>query len=213
MSELLPGSTGQVPEEWRDVVGYEGFYAVSSRGRVKSLARVVSYSSWMHGPVDRNVPERILGSGMSAGYRLFTLWKEGRRQAVRGHTLVAKAFLGPCPIAGMEVLHGNGDRADNRVENLRWGTRSENMQDAVRHGTHPRASIENCLNGHRLAMPNLKPPNARTKHYRTCLACSHARSWRWYSINKRGIEVSDAEFLAYADRKYAELTGKVGDLA
>ena len=42
--------------------------------------------------------------------------------------------MGPRP-EGMECRHLNGDRKDNRIENLRWGTRAENAQDRVIHGT------------------------------------------------------------------------------
>jgi hypothetical protein len=60
--------------------------------------------------------------------------RTGRRRNARVNLLVIEAFVGPCP-PGMECRHLNGVRTDNRVENLAWGTRSQNMQDAVRHGT------------------------------------------------------------------------------
>jgi hypothetical protein len=50
------------------------------------------------------------------------------------HRLVLEAFVGPCP-AGMEACHNNGVRTDNRLENLRWDTRSANCRDRIRHGT------------------------------------------------------------------------------
>jgi hypothetical protein len=50
-----------------------------------------------------------------------------------GH-LVANAFIGPNP-GKLDLCHGDGNKQNNRVENLRWGTRSENTQDALRHGT------------------------------------------------------------------------------
>lgn len=53
------------------------------------------------------------------------------------HRLIAFAFLGPCP-SGCEVRHLNGIPSDNRLENLSYGTHSQNMQDAIRHGTAPR---------------------------------------------------------------------------
>lgn len=49
--------------------------------------------------------------------------------------LVLNTFIGPKP-PGMECRHLNGIRGDNRLENLCWGTRSENQQDSVQHGTH-----------------------------------------------------------------------------
>jgi hypothetical protein len=55
------------------------------------------------------------------------------------HRLVLEAFVGPCP-PGMECLHVDGDRENNRVSNLRWGTRRENQADRVRHGTDIRGS-------------------------------------------------------------------------
>lgn len=45
--------------------------------------------------------------------------------------------MGPCP-PGMECCHNNGNRTDNRVENLRWDTRRANMQDKREHGRFPR---------------------------------------------------------------------------
>jgi DNA-binding transcriptional regulator YiaG len=48
------------------------------------------------------------------------------------HRLVMLAFVGPCP-AGHEVRHINGDPSDNRLVNLRYGTRSENQKDRARH--------------------------------------------------------------------------------
>jgi hypothetical protein len=50
------------------------------------------------------------------------------------HRLVLEAFVGPCP-EGMECRHLDGDPANNRLENLRWGTHRENAADQVRHGT------------------------------------------------------------------------------
>jgi hypothetical protein len=50
------------------------------------------------------------------------------------HRLVLEAVIGPCP-AGMEARHLNGDRYDNRADNLAWGTHQENVDDKRRHGT------------------------------------------------------------------------------
>jgi hypothetical protein len=67
----------------------------------------------------------------SSGYPTVALGR-GRTRTV--HSLVAEAFIGPRP-HGMEVRHINGVRTDPRRVNLCYGTRSENILDAVAHGT------------------------------------------------------------------------------
>lgn len=70
----------------------------------------------------------------TGGYRRVNLYKDGKRHHKFVHRLILEAFVGPCP-DGMEGCHNNGDPADNRLENLRWDTRSCNILDAIRHGT------------------------------------------------------------------------------
>lgn len=67
------------------------------------------------------------------GYFQIGLWN-GKRSVFLGvHRLVLQTFVGPCP-KGMQCRHLNGNRTDNRLENLCWGTRIENMQDRELHG-------------------------------------------------------------------------------
>lgn len=47
--------------------------------------------------------------------------------------LVLEVFIGPCP-EGMEARHLDGDIKNNRLDNLKWGTRKQNAKDKVRHG-------------------------------------------------------------------------------
>ncbi len=58
---------------------------------------------------------------------------------MRVHRLVLLVFVGPCP-PGMGCRHLNGNPADNRLENLAWGTHTENMADRNRHGNYTRGS-------------------------------------------------------------------------
>lgn len=51
------------------------------------------------------------------------------------HSLVCKAYHG-LPKKGLEVRHLDGNRKNNHPDNLCWGTRRENMLDAIKHGTH-----------------------------------------------------------------------------
>ena len=60
--------------------------------------------------------------------------KLGRWKRARLHRLILESFGGPCP-EGMECRHLDGDRSNNVLNNLAWGTRSENRADQVLHGT------------------------------------------------------------------------------
>ena len=110
-------------EEWRDVVGHEGLYEVSDRGRVI-----------------RTDTRRAVTRRGARGYVKANLRKEGIVKDRVVHRLVLAAFVGPCP-DGMECRHLNGIRDDNQLANLAWGTRKENMADKVGHGTSNRGSL------------------------------------------------------------------------
>jgi HNH endonuclease/NUMOD4 motif len=116
---LIPAAT---EAEWRPVPGYEGLYEVSDDGRVCSY-----YFGRVH----------LLSPGVkSNGYALVILCLRRVQRSHTVHTLVTRAFIGPCP-DGQEVRHLDGNRLNNRLANLAYGTRSENVLDSVRHGTHP----------------------------------------------------------------------------
>ncbi len=135
-------------EIWKPVAGYEGRYSVSNLGRVKSLKRVTEP---LHGGHPRICPETILKGEQNTRdhhYRVrLYINTETRRFLV--HRLVLTAFVGPCP-DGMVGCHNNGDPTDNRVENLRWDTRSENVRDQIDHGNHLQASKTHCKYGHEI---------------------------------------------------------------
>ena len=120
-------------EEWRDVIGCEGWYQVSSKGRVRSVDRVVTFSDGRL----RKYKGRIISQYLGNGYPRVTLKMNGVDLRAHVHSLVAKAFLGPRPFAH-DVLHGDGNRANNFVSNLRYGTRKDNSRDSITHGTHLR---------------------------------------------------------------------------
>lgn len=117
-------------EEWRQVPGFEGYYEVSSLGRVKSVGRVVM----MGNGVRKTIKELILTPTPAACYLAVALWRDNKIKTCKIHTLVALAFIGPRP-GGMEVAHWNGDGRDNRVNNLRYATPAQNTLDKLRHDT------------------------------------------------------------------------------
>lgn len=127
------------PERWLPVSGFEGLYEVSDRGRVRSLDRVLPYErrdqySGRALLIERRRKGQLLRPGrQSDGHVSVSL---GRGHSVNVHILVLQTFVGPCP-DGHEALHWNDVPDDNRLSNLRWGTRSDNLLDAVRNGRKP----------------------------------------------------------------------------
>lgn len=80
-------------------------------------------------------PFRLAEAVSSRGYLFVSLVLDGKKQSRPVHTMVCAAFHGPKPTSSHEVRHLDGDRRNNRPDNLRWGTRSENEADKRRHGT------------------------------------------------------------------------------
>lgn len=68
------------------------------------------------------------------GYIYVGLSRRGRIRTLRVHRLVLEAFVGRCP-PGMECCHGDHDKTNNRLSNLRWATHWDNMRDSYRDGS------------------------------------------------------------------------------
>lgn len=134
------------------------YYFVSADGDVLSIRRTVP----------RLMSKRFRHDGY-----LFVRLRIGPRRFrdFPVHRLVASAFHGSCPI-GMECRHLNGNQADNRASNLAWGTRSENTQDSLRHGTHHMAARSACSNGHEYTPENTRSERGR----RICRTCARIRT-------------------------------------
>lgn len=105
------------PEEWRPIIGYEGHYEVSNAGAVRSKT-------------GRFLKPLAVGRG----YQSVALSKNAHVTHFLIQHLVLEAFIGAAE-QGQEARHANGCASDNRISNLSWGTRFENMADAARHGT------------------------------------------------------------------------------
>lgn len=113
-------------EVWKAIPDWEGCYEASDAARIRSVLRF-SGGRWQAGIILRLTPN-------NRGYLRVDLHKDGRRQrGVHVAHLVALTFLGPRP-ENLFVCHNNDDKHDNRVVNLRYGTRADNIADATVHG-------------------------------------------------------------------------------
>lgn len=141
-------------EEWRSIPGYERTYRVSSIGRVESIPRPRTRGGLLSIKLGKR------------GYPAVALVQDGKQATHEVHRLVALAFLGPRP-EGQEVRHLDGDRTNCTASNLAYGTRSENLADAQRHGTHPTGSRTHCPRGHAYNAENTRLYQGR----RYCKGC------------------------------------------
>lgn len=123
-------------EEWREIIGYP-IYQVSSFGRVRSRGR--HKKGWA-----------ILKPGLGGiGYQRIGLYNKKSHKISQVHHLVLNAFVG-LRKPGQECRHLDGNPANNKLVNLRWGTKDENAADRLAHGrthageNHPMSKLTNA---------------------------------------------------------------------
>lgn len=116
---------------WKKIPGYEN-YEASDAGEIRSVNRTETYR-WKGGIYQRSKKGKVLKQtrNKNNGYLYVHL---GRGVIFTVHRLVAWAFLGPQE-DGMVVRHRDGNKLNNRAENLMYGSGAENYADAVGHGT------------------------------------------------------------------------------
>jgi len=111
-------------EEWKDIPGYEGIYAVSNKGRVKRLGhnktfinRWGTYTTAFY----REKPLKVVYN--IHGYACISL----KKKTFTIHSLVMSAFSQK-PFHDAQVNHKDGNKKNNQIENLEWCTASENAK-------------------------------------------------------------------------------------
>lgn len=116
-------------EQWKPIVGYEGYYEVSNFGNIRSCERQVNHGL---GNGVRKLRAKIVNPwNDSHGYQAVSLSKFGKVKKYKVHRLVAEAFI-PNPDNKPTINHINEIRDDNQVTNLEWATYQENNN----HGGH-----------------------------------------------------------------------------
>ena len=104
-------------EIWKDIKGYDGLYQVSNLGNIKRLKDNYIFK------VNKN----------SRGYRVVTLTKNKKEKSITVHRLVAQAFIDN-PYNFSQINHIDGNKLNNKIDNLEWCTASQNMQHAYKNG-------------------------------------------------------------------------------
>jgi len=117
-------------EIWKDIKGFEGWYQVSSLGKIKGLERQIPHSS---GGLQTLKEKTLKPAKDSKGYYIVILCKNSTRFTRKVARLVAQAFI-PNLHNKPQINHINGIKTDNRLENLEWCTNSENQKHAHKIG-------------------------------------------------------------------------------
>lgn len=117
-----------MPEEWCPVVGYEGYYQVSNKGRVRNAKTLRVLKTWIN----------------NGGAHMVTFSVNKKRKSFTISRLVAAAFIGPCP-ENLIVLHGKKGRNYHGVDNLSYGTyKQNNGADRIRDKTLLKGEHHGC---------------------------------------------------------------------
>lgn len=156
-----------------------------------SFARVVAKSGSR--PSMAKIGGRALkGSLNNYGYIVYTLLKGGKSRYVTAHSLVAEVFIGPRP-PGLDIRHLDGDKLNNHVSNLAYGTRTENMMDEVISGRNYQVVKTHCPSGHEYSGTNLRvSPGKKGRPQRICRECVRMQSLIEYR-KKRDARLSPQE--------------------
>lgn len=179
-------------EQWKPVVGFEGWYEVSDHGNVRSVPRVNAQGKRYKG--------RLLSPATvpRTGIRQVVLFRDGERTSSTVHKLVMNAFVGPAP-EGQEIVHIDGNASNNRRDNLKWGYRSETSQIILKKGNHVHKRKERCPRGHLLEMPNLTAHSVG-RGWRSCLSC--------HKTHKHVRDYTSDVFKIVSDLIYQDIMGE-----
>lgn len=115
--------------DWLPVMAFEGIYEVNTSEEIRSLKRVIRVNG-----KERLMQGRMIKSRIGRdGYSTVRLNKDGKTYTKYIHRIIAEAFV-ENPFNKPFVNHINGNKLDNRIENLEWVTHAENINHAYKTG-------------------------------------------------------------------------------
>lgn len=133
----MSDSNNTIPAGFRVIPGYSR-YAIDENGIVISVCSLNGRGK------DRpwGNATRVKPNIDRDGYHIVCLCHDGHKRTLHVHALVLKTFAGPCS-DGMVCRHLDGNKTNNHVSNLAWGTPKENSQDMILHGTSRKGDKHN----------------------------------------------------------------------
>lgn len=165
--------------KWLPIPGYEK-YIISDSGKVRTTRRVSKYG--------RLFQAKVLRQDSKNGYKAIGLYNDNGRKSKYIHRLVLSTFVGQCP-KGNECNHKDGDKLNNKLNNLEWCTKSDNIKHAIKNGFIKIVG--------RPFKKGRKPWNKIVN--RTCIEC-HKRD----SIVARRLCRSCWQRIRYLEKKYKD---------
>lgn len=149
-------------EIWKPIQGFEGIYEVSNVGRIRSLPKIVN--TWYG---CRRVSGRVRSfSKNSQGYLSIHMHNGGKTFRAYVHRVVAQAFVDN-PKCAQQVNHIDGDKSNNRADNLEWCSPSENCIHAIENRLYENAK------GERSSFAKLTEDQVREIRHRAALGHMH----------------------------------------
>ena len=167
-------------EVWRDVVGFEGLYKISNKGKLYSVERKNSRGRKCGG-------RTLKPSRDKNGYIRVTLCENSKLKNKFIHRLVAEAFVHN-PNGYSEINHRDENKKNNCVENLEWCTRKYNMNHGTRTERFARSKSK-----------KVKAVNVETGEVITFNSVKEARNKGYYNISQacRGVYCSGHLYKGY----------------
>lgn len=128
-------------DTWKDIPGYEGLYQINKDGEVRSLERKVVGAKGMCKRAAYGSTKKL--TLRANGYYAVGLWKNNNQKIENIHRLIAIAFI-PNPNNYPEVNHIDGDKTNNKIENLEWCNQSYNVKHAYDTGLNSKIKPVIC---------------------------------------------------------------------